>query len=284
MKNHGMEIYLDSIKEYDILSTDAQRELLKKAQNNDEEARNKLVHSNLRFVISIAKKYSHSNISLDELIAEGNIGLIAAIEKFDLDQKNISFISYASWWIRHFIMRLIQQSSSLVRLPINKLRLLQQIQKTQELVSEDSDVSYTDTLEQAAEINNISLQEVRKLINSSKRIFSLDNELDNNSDKMSSFLDSIIDENAVDINVEIQHIDALELINILIAKIPPREADIIIQRYGLHNNVPKPLSTLSKEYGLTKERVRQLELKGIQRMQRLRKQLEKQYMERETVA
>jgi len=131
-----MKYYLREIKKYPLLSKEEERELIKKAKEDDEEARDKIIRSNLRFVVSIAKGYANQGLSLEDLIGEGNYGLIQALDRFDLNYEN-KFITYAVWWIRHYIFQAISSANSgSVKLPTNKQQILSKINKTRDLLEQ----------------------------------------------------------------------------------------------------------------------------------------------------
>lgn len=269
----NLQLYFESIKDYPILDAEVQKQLIKKAQQGDENAREQLIMSNSRFVVSFANQYRNVvGLSIAELISEGNMGLISAIWKFN-GSKHVSFTSYASWWIRHYILRAIHQSSKLVRLPMNKVRLLQQIKREQQIFISQLEIGDADALDKAGALFNLSSKQVAELFYNSHDIFSLDREIQQDAEGHITFLDSLVDENEMHIDIQVEQNEQKDILKMFIAKIPKREATIIKQRYGLNGNVPRSLNDLSKIHGITKERIRQLEIKGIQRMKKMHKEV-----------
>ena len=259
------EKYIKDVQKYEVLSPERQKELVVKSQNGDEEARNLLVSSNLRFVMEIVKKYKYCGLTMQELISEGNLGLFEAIEKFDCTRQN-NFISYAVWWIRYYITRLIHQSGKGIRVPMNKSRELLQIQKIEMDAQKDgeSDKNKTDALVQDA--LRVSQEYVQTLKNASKGVVSLNQTIDTGNGGTVTEEDLLKDPKAEDPHVFASYTEELKMLEQFLAKIPKREAEVIRKHYGLGGIVPHSLNDLKKEFKLTKERIRQLKIKGIERM------------------
>lgn len=278
--NESLQLYFKDIKEIDVLDVESQKTLVKKAQQGDEKARDELVTANLRFVVVIAKQYKNSDITLNELISEGNLGLVVAIDKFDSTQ-NISFISYAAWWIRHYIVRTIHQSAHLVRLPINKRRLITKMMQEQQYLISMENISVDKALHKVGEDYSMSSSDVDKLVNTAKNSFSLDQEVNKEEGNVLTFLDGLTDRNAVSIETQIEESEISKMLENYLTKLPVREAKIICKRFGLRGEKTKSLSALSKKYSITKERIRQIEKKGILRMKKMLEQSE-YYLNRNT--
>ena len=129
----ALKAYFKDLKNVELLSGEEQNELAVKAKSGDKDALDRLVKSNLRFVVTVAKEYQYSNIPLEDLISEGNIGLIKAVDKFDVSKK-IKFISYAVWWVRQSIIQSIYENGSIVRLPVNRININNKINKTKDIL------------------------------------------------------------------------------------------------------------------------------------------------------
>ncbi|MFN3412034.1 MAG: RNA polymerase sigma factor RpoD/SigA, partial [Exilispira sp.] len=176
-KDYLLRAYLQDVKRIPLLSREEELELAKKAKNGDEKAKEKLVSSNLRFVVSVAKQYQNQGLSLMDLIAEGNIGLIKAVERFDPDTGN-HFISYAVWWIRQSIMKALSEKSRTIRLPLNQISTLFAVEKAEGfLFNEGENIS----VKKIAEMLNISDEKVSNVINAASEIQSLDMPLSDNA-------------------------------------------------------------------------------------------------------
>lgn len=264
--------YVQDVRMYDILPPEEQLALVIKAQAGDEEARNLLISSNLRFVMGIIKRYRHGGLSMPELISEGNLGLFRAIEKFDPTRQN-NFISYAVWWIRYYVMRAIQQSGNSIRMPANKTRELLQIRKIEEQNHHDNIVDAREATKRVSEAMNMSEQDIVRLKSISRDVSSLNREIDFGDDGKVTNEDILEDAHAENPHDFVLHGEEAEALEYCLAHIPAREADIVKKRYGLGGAKPCSLGELSEAYGLTKERIRQLEIRGIHRMRAIARNL-----------
>ncbi len=266
MKNDDevLGLYLKDIKNIPLLTHEEEIELAKKAQAGDKAAKNKLVNSNLRFVVNVAKKYQNHGLDLTDLISEGNIGLITAVEKFDFS-KGYHFISYAVWWIRQSILKAVCEKSRAIRLPLNRANELVQIEHARKVVGNKK--SEQQEYEEIASMLNMTSEHVRDMINISRDMVSLDAEVNNGDNSHTSFGDfqedtlyGRPDENAID---EAMSNDIEYVLNTL----RPNEAKVIRMRYGLNGHKPMSLKEVGEECELTKERIRQIEKHALVRLQ-----------------
>ena len=266
MKNDDeiLGLYLKDIKNIPLLTHEEEIELAKKAQAGDKAAKNKLVNSNLRFVVNVAKKYQNHELDLTDLISEGNIGLITAVEKFDFS-KGYHFISYAVWWIRQSILKAVCEKSRGIRLPLNRANELVQIEHARKVVGNKK--SEQQEYEEIASMLNMTSEHVRDMINISRDMVSLDAEVNNGDNSHTSFGDfqedtlyGRPDENAID---EAMNNDIDYVLNTL----RPNEAKVIRMRYGLNGHKPMSLKEVGEECELTKERIRQIEKHALVRLQ-----------------
>ena len=266
MKNDDevLGLYLKDIKNIPLLTHEEEIELAKKAQAGDKAAKNKLVNSNLRFVVNVAKKYQNHGLDLTDLISEGNIGLITAVEKFDVS-KGYQFISYAVWWIRQSILKAVCEKSRGIRLPLNRANELVQIEHARKVVGNKK--SEQQEYEEIASMLNMTSEHVRDMINISRDMVSLDAEVNNGDNSHTSFGDfqedtlyGRPDENAID---EAMSNDIEYVLNTL----RPNEAKVIRMRYGLNGHKPMSLKEVGEECELTKERIRQIEKHALVRLQ-----------------
>ena len=191
-----LTMYLREINKIALLTREEENELALKAQNGDMNAKNKIVNANLRFVITVAKKYQNHGLDLTDLISEGNLGLLTAIEKFDTT-KGYHFISYAVWWIRQSILKAICEKARMSRFPLNRANELVQIEKAKKTIS--SNMSEEDEIREIAGMLNMSENHVRDMINISRDMVSLDSAVRPN-DSESSSVGEFIEDNGMWLN------------------------------------------------------------------------------------
>ncbi len=260
-----LQIYLNDIQRYDLLSREEEDALVKEALSGNEEARERLLSSHLRFVVSVAKKYQNQGLPLMDLINEGNIGLINALEKFDPD-KGFHFISYAVWWIRQAILKAINEKSRAIRLPGNRANELVQIEKARKALrikgADDRE------LEELAEAVFMDKENVKNLLEISRDLVSLDAKLSSSksSDSVATFGDLIKDENYMLPEDKIVRDSLADDINVVLNTLPKKEAEIIEYRFGLNGKIAMSLNDIANIYYLTKERIRQIEKKALSRI------------------
>lgn len=264
-KNDSLNRYLKGISCYDVLEADEQLILISKAQKGDEKARNLLISTNLRFVIEIIKRYTYSGIPVQEIISEGNLGLFEAIDRFDVKRQN-NFISYAVWWIRYYAIRAIQRYGTGVRIPVNKKREIMEIKKIEQENYCKGEGNPRVMLKQAKEAMCVSEKYIFQLQSLSRSVDSLHQNIEITHESIGTYEDILEDTNAEDPYVFALRGEEAEVLAYCLKNIPTREAEVIKKRYGIDGVSPCSLQSLSKEYGLTKERIRQLESRGISRM------------------
>ena len=259
-----LALYLKDINRIPLLTREEEITLSQKAKNGDKAAKDKIVTANLRFVVNIAKKYQNHGLDLTDLISEGNIGILTAIEKFDPD-KGYHFISYAVWWIRQSILKAICEKSRTIRLPLNRANELVQIEHARKIVHGKK--SETQEFEEIAQMLNMTPAHVRDMINISREMISLDAEI-NNSDSdhtsIADFQEDTINKRPEEIAIEQSM--AEEIDNVL-ETLRPNEANVIKMRYGLNGTKPMSLKEVGDACQLTKERIRQIEKHAIVRLQ-----------------
>ena len=259
-----LSMYLKDINKIPMISHEEEIELAQKAQAGYSAAKNKLVNANLRFVVNVAKKYQNHGLDLTDLISEGNIGLITAVEKFDVT-KGYHFISYAVWWIRQSILKAVCEKSRAIRLPLNRANELVQIEHARKAVGTKK--SEQQEYEEIAAMLNMNASHVRDMINISRDMVSLDaeiNEGENNHAKVGDFFE----DNAYDRPEEKAIEQAMqEDIDTIVDTLRPNEAKVIRMRYGLNGAKPMSLKEVGEECNLTKERIRQIEKHAIVRLQ-----------------
>ena len=259
-----LAMYLKEINKIPMISHEEEIELAQKAQAGDTAAKNKLVNANLRFVVNVAKKYQNHGLDLSDLISEGNLGLLTAVDKFDIT-KGYHFISYAVWWIRQSILKAICEKSRAIRLPLNRANELVQIEHARKIVGTKK--TEQQEYEEIGAMLNMEPAHVRDMINISREMISLDAEV-NDSDNSHSKVSDFFEDNAFDRPEEKAIEKSMhEEIDNVIDTLRPNEARVIRMRYGLNGAKPMSLKEVGEECALTKERIRQIEKHAIIRLQ-----------------
>jgi RNA polymerase primary sigma factor len=258
-----LSTYLREINLIPLLSREEEEDAARKAAGGSKGARDKLVNGNLRFVVNVAKRYQGQGLSIMDLISEGNIGLMNAVERYDVE-KGYHFISYAVWWIRQAILKAICEKSRMIRLPLNRANELVQIQKARKLAQDSH--SAEEEIREVARLLNMDREHVAELINISREYVSLDNPV--SADRDSSALEEFIEDEQHEAPEQFAMTQALKKdIENVLDTLDQKEAAIIRFRYGLGDCVPLSLKELGDRFNLTKERIRQIEKKAIKRLQ-----------------
>ena len=255
---------LKEINKIPLLSRDEETDLALKAAQGDTVARDKIVSSNLRFVVNVAKKYQNHGLELEDLISEGNIGLLTAIERFDVS-KGYHFISYAVWWIRQAILKAICEKSRMIRLPLNRANELVQIEHARKLVSGDK--TEEQEIAEIANMLNMDAVHVRDMINISREMVSLDAAVRPDSSESSNVADFLEDSRYADPADVVIDSAMQEEIDAVLSSLTEREATVLRYRFGLGGNKSMSLKEVGDKFNLTKERIRQIEKKAIKRLQ-----------------
>jgi RNA polymerase primary sigma factor len=258
----SLDIYLRDIRKYPLISREEEGELARRAQDGDQAALDTLVRSNLRFVVSVAKKYSGQGVPLEDLINDGNLGLVRAAHRFDPD-RGYKFISYAVWWVRQAILHSLSHSSRVVRLPLNKAGYISKISKASQVLVQD--LGREPSNAEIAEKVGITEREVEETLRVAGGHLSLDSTYSNENDDQ-SFVESVedIEGNAPDDDMYQQFLsrDVIRAIDTL----NERERTIMMMYFGLGGHSPRTLEEIGGELGLTRERIRQIKEQAIEKL------------------
>jgi len=261
----NFSIYLREIKDIPLLSREEEEKAAVEAAAGNKAARDRLVNSNLRFVINIAKRYQGLGLSLEDLISEGNTGLLNAVDRFDVS-KGYHFISYAVWWIRQAIMSALCESSKMIRLPTNRAAELIKIEKAKKLLRCQS--SSEEEIREIAKLLNMDKEHVTDLLNISREMISLDNPVSKDKD---AFLKDFIEDHQYDAPDKMAENNFLKAdIENVLGTLNKHEADIIRCHYGLGRRAMS-LKEIGARYKLSKERIRQIEEKALFRLKNPRR-------------
>lgn len=266
MKNihddNSLAIYINDLMKIPLLTREEEIELAEKARNGDESAKNKLVTANLRFVIKIAKKYQNRGLELEDLISEGNIGLLKAIDHFDIS-RGYHFISYAVWWVRQSILNAIGEKARAIRLPANRVGELYQIEQIRK--NRAGKMSETDEILEIASMLKMNPSCVRDLLNISQEMISFDAPVCSDSDSAcySDFIEDTQNESPEEHVIKNDMKDEIEKV---VDTLPVKEAAVLKHRYGLTGLKEKSLKEVGDMLNLSKERIRQIEIKAVQSM------------------
>jgi RNA polymerase primary sigma factor len=258
-----LSLYLKEINKIPLLTRSEEENLAHAAAKGEQAAKDQLIKANLRFVVNVAKKYQNQGLPLADLISEGNIGLMNAIERFDVE-KGYHFISYAVWWIRQAILKAICEKSRMIRLPLNRANELVQIEKMRKDVQSEGG-SRSETEEIARRLD-ADPDHVAELVNISRDLVSLDTPV--YSEKDSSLLGDFVEDRSHQAPDELTVQNSLRAdINGVLNTLSRKESEIIQYRFGLNGNRPMSLKEIGGRYRLTKERIRQIEKKALKRLQ-----------------
>jgi RNA polymerase primary sigma factor len=257
----SLDQYLREISQYPLIDRAEEGRLAKEIRKGCEESLDKLVRSNLRFVVSVAKKYQNQGVSLSDLINEGNLGLIRAAHKFD-ETKGIKFISYAVWWIRQAILQALAEQSRIVRVPLNRAGTLHRIGKRSSVLLQE--LGREPTVGEIAEGMDISEDEVAKTMSISQSHLSLDAPLTPGEDnRLLDYLPDTQNPGPDDETFERALSDSVEEV---LGTLKEREAKILRLYYGLDGTEPMTLEEIGGLLGITRERVRQIKEKALARL------------------
>ena len=261
--SNAMKMYLKEIEEYKMLTASEEIELAKEIDNSIPEAKEKFINANYRLVVSIAKKYRKENVDMLDLIQAGNIGLIKAVEKYDY-KKGFKFSTYATWWIKQSITRYIDDCENTIRIPVHLHQRINFIKrKKQELSNE---LQREPSLDELAEVCDMEPDKILEILKRDKNVVSLDTPIKEDEDSsLVEFIPS--DANLDDVVIhEVEQKNLREKIDELLTGLNDQEQKVLRMRFGLDDDDPKTLEEIGKVFGVTRERIRQIEAKAIRNL------------------
>ena len=258
------QLYLSEIGFSPLLSAEEEVYFSRKALKGCGKSRNRMIESNLRLVVKIARRYNNRGLALLDLIEEGNLGLIRAVEKFD-PERGFRFSTYATWWIRQTIERAIMNQTRTIRLPIHVVKELNVYLRTARELAHKLD--HEPTAEEIAEKLDLPSSDVSRMLKLNERITSVDTPLGGDNDK--ALLDVLADDDSVGPDYKVQDEDMSKSVVRWLDELNSKQREVLARRFGLLGYEPSTLENVGKEIGLTRERVRQIQVEALKRLKDL---------------
>ena len=257
-------IYLSEIGFSPLLTAEEEVYFSRKSLKGDEAARKRMIESNLRLVVKIARRYMNRGLALLDLIEEGNLGLIRAVEKFD-PEKGFRFSTYATWWIRQTVERALMNQTRTVRLPIHVVKEINIYLRAARKLSQTLDREPNS--EDVAKMLDKPIEDVKRMLGLNERITSVDVPTGHDSDK--SLLDTIPDEQNIDPSLLLQNSDVQRHIDTWLSQLTDKQCAVVESRFGLHGREVATLEEIGNVLGVTRERVRQIQIEAIRRLRKI---------------
>ncbi len=265
MKSEGSSLgkYLSEIKKFPKLLREDETELAYRIKAGDSDALQRLVESNLQFVVLISRKYISSGLPLPDLINEGTIGLIEAAKRFD-PERGVKFITYAVWWIRQSILYAIAEKSGIIRLPPKQVALVYLIKKKIQTLTQK--LGRAPMLDEVADEINLPVSEIESLLTITQSVLSLDPSPEDEDEN--GYAISVVDQNAIPVDDKVMEDSFVNEVELLLTCLDDREKEIMKLHYGLDGTM-LTLQQIGDRFGLTRERIRQIEQRAIKKLKRL---------------
>ncbi|PLV60180.1 RNA polymerase sigma factor RpoD [Thermotoga sp. KOL6] len=257
----SIKMYLKEIGKIPLLTPAQERELARRAQMGDRKAKEKLITSNLRLVVSIAKRYMGRGLSFQDLIQEGNIGLLKAVEKFDW-RKGYKFSTYATWWIRQAITRAIADQARTIRIPVHMVETINKLNRLRREYYQKH--GEEPSIEELAKMMGKPPEKIKDILEAAKETISLESPIGEDED--SSIEDFVADESIPSPKKEAMRMLMREELEKVLKTLSPREAMVLRMRYGLLDGKPKTLEEVGQYFNVTRERIRQIEVKALRKL------------------
>ncbi|MDX1455007.1 MAG: RNA polymerase sigma factor RpoS [Gammaproteobacteria bacterium] len=257
-------LYLGEIGYSPLLSAEEEVYFSRKALKGDEASRKRMIESNLRLVVKIARRYINRGLPLLDLIEEGNLGLIHAVEKFD-PERGFRFSTYATWWIRQTIERAIMNQTRTIRLPIHVIKEINLYLRAARQLSQELDRE--PSTEEIARKLDKPIGEVKRMLGLNERIASVDTPIGRDGDRL--LLDAIPDENETDPSTLLQNENLHEVIGVWLGKLTDKQREVVIRRFGLNGHDKATLEEVGNTIGVTRERVRQIQMDALRRLRQI---------------
>ncbi|PLY06045.1 MAG: RNA polymerase subunit sigma [Desulfuromonas sp.] len=259
----AIKIYLKDIQKSQLLTAEDERELAGRIAQGDESARQRMIESNLRLVVKIAKRYMNRGLPFLDLIEEGNMGLIKAVEKFKVS-KGCRFSTYATWWIRQSIERALVNQSRTIRLPVHVADDINKLVKiSRELLQR---LKRDPTDDEIAEAMGADAAYVRRMMVLVKKTYSIEHPMGDNEDY--SLIDTLEDKNLINPENQIEDLDRYAHVQNWMDELSENEREILAMRFGLNDREPQTLDTIGQMFGVTRERIRQIEAKSLTKLRK----------------
>ncbi len=257
-------LYLNDVECHGLLTPEEERHYARLARAGDAKGRERMIVCNLRLVVKIARRYMHRGLELSDLIEEGNLGLMRAVEKFD-PERGFRFSTYATWWIRQTIERALMNQGRTVRLPIHVVKEINAYNRAARRLSQE--LNHEASMEEIAGALDRDLEDVMRHMAYGERITSIDTPL--RGDGEHSLMELIPDENNRDPAELVQEELAQQRIKHWLARLEPKQREVVERRYGLQGHEPHTLEAIGDILGVTRERVRQIQLEALRRLRRM---------------
>ena len=254
-------LYLNEIGISKLLTAEEEVYFARLAQKGDQAARQRMIESNLRLVVKIARRYMNRGLALLDLIEEGNLGLIRAVEKFD-PERGFRFSTYATWWIRQTIERAIMNQTRTIRLPIHVVKEINVYLRAARKLAQTLD--HEPSSEEIADLLDKPIDEVKRMLGLNERVTSVDTPFGKDADK--PLLDTIADEKSHDPTVDIQNDGLNANLDRWLSKLNDKQREVVERRFGLHGYENSTLEQVANELGVTRERVRQIQMDALRRL------------------